>query len=102
MWLQVSALAGVQGAITLTWIIYRLYLPQLLALFGFPGVLAASLLVVENLLGAVMEPLMGGLSDQAKRWMGTRFPFISGGVILSSTLFIAIPAIVVFGNPTSA
>ncbi len=102
LWLQVSALAGVQGAITLTWIIYRLYLPQLLALFGFPGALAATLLVVENLLGAVMEPLMGGLSDQAKRWMGTRFPFISGGVILSSTLFIAIPTLVVFGNPTSA
>ena len=102
LWLQVSALAGVQGAITLTWIIYRLYLPQLLALFGFPGALAASLLVIENLLGAVMEPLMGGLSDQARRWMGTRFPFISGGVILSSALFIAIPALVVFGNPTSA
>lgn len=102
LWLQVSALAGVQGAITLTWIIYRLYLPQLLALFGFPGALAASLLVVENLLGAVMEPLMGGLSDQARRWMGTRFPFISGGVILSSALFIAIPALVVFGNPNSA
>jgi Na+/melibiose symporter-like transporter len=49
-----------------------------------------------------MEPLMGGMSDQAKRWVGTRFPFISVGVILSSVLFIAIPTVVIFGNPTDA
>lgn len=98
LWLQVAGLAAVQGAITLSWVIYRSYLPQLLAKFGFPATLAATLLVIENLLGAAMEPLMGGLSDQAKRWMGTRFPFITGGVVLSSALFIAIPAIVIFGN----
>jgi hypothetical protein len=36
LWLQVWGLAAVQGAITLTWIIYNLYLPQLLAQFSFP------------------------------------------------------------------
>lgn len=101
-WLQVSGLAAVQGAITLSWVIYRLYLDKLLVQFGFTAALAATLLVTENLLAAFMEPLMGGLSDQAKRWVGTRFPFIIGGVILSSALFIAIPTIVIFGNPTSA
>lgn len=99
LWLQVFGLAAVQGAISLTWVIYRLYLDKLLIQFGFSAALAVTLLVVENLLAAVMEPLMGGLSDRAKRWVGTRFPFITGGVILSSALFIAIPAVVIFGNP---
>ncbi|MBW4614662.1 MAG: MFS transporter [Desmonostoc vinosum HA7617-LM4] len=100
LWVQVWVLAAVQGAITLTWLIYGLYLPRLLTQFGFPASLAVGILIIDNALSAVMEPLMGGLSDQAKRWMGSRFPFISVGVILSATLFIAIPCIVVFVQPT--
>lgn len=102
LWLQVASLAAVQGAVTLSWVVYNAYLPKLLAQFGFPLTLAATVLIVENLLAAVMEPLMGSLSDDAKRFLGTRFGFISVGVILSSALFIAIPAIAIFGNPTSA
>jgi MFS family permease len=49
-----------------------------------------------------MEPLMGSLSDQTQRWIGTRFPFISVGVVLASALFIAIPAFVAFGSATAA
>ena len=98
LWFQVLALAGVQGAITLCWLVYKLYLPKLLGQFGFPVTLAATLLIIENLLAAVMEPVMGGLSDKSQRWMGTKFPFISVGVVLSSALFIGIPAIVIFGN----
>ncbi len=102
LWIQVWGLAAVQGAIALTWVIYNLYLLQLLTDFGFPKGFATGVLIVENILAAVMEPLMGGLSDQAQRWVGTRFPFISVGVVLASSLFIAIPAFVVFGSPASA
>ncbi len=102
LWLQVWGLAAVQGAIALTWVIYNLYLPKLLTQFGFPKELATGVLILENILAAVMEPLMGGLSDQAQRWIGTRFPFISFGVVLASAIFIAIPAFVVFASPIAA
>ncbi|MEH2114801.1 MFS transporter [Nostoc sp.] len=101
LWVQVWVLAGVQGAITLTWLIYNIYLPQLLTQFGFPVSLAAGLVIVENLLGAVLEPLMGALSDRARRWVGTRFPFILVGMILASALFIAIPGVVSLIPPAS-
>ncbi|MBD2457257.1 MFS transporter [Nostoc sp. FACHB-87] len=101
LWLQVLALAAVQGSISLAWLIYNSYLPQLLTQFGFSASLAAGLLVVENALSAVLEPVMGGLSDKSQRWVGSRFPFISVGVILSSTLFIAIPCMVTFVQPTA-
>ncbi|MBD2361943.1 MFS transporter [Anabaena minutissima FACHB-250] len=100
LWVQVGVLAALQGAITLCWVIYNAYLPQLLSQFGFPASLAIGLLVIENALAVILEPLMGGLSDQAKNWVGSRFLFISGGVILSATLFIAIPSIVTFVPPT--
>ncbi|AFZ22946.1 Major Facilitator Superfamily transporter [Cylindrospermum stagnale PCC 7417] len=99
LWVQVWVLALLQGAITLTWLIYNSYLPKLLTQFGFPASLAVGILVVENALAVVMEPLMGGLSDQTKRSLGSRFPFISAGVILASALFIAIPCIVTFIPP---
>ncbi|AKG23825.1 MFS transporter [Calothrix sp. 336/3] len=95
LWLQVLGLAGVQGAITLSWLIYNLYLPLLLTEFGFPAGLTASILVLENALAIVLEPLMGGLSDRAKYWVGSSFPFVSVGVILSSALYIGIPAVTI-------
>ncbi|OYD97876.1 MFS transporter [Nostoc sp. 'Peltigera membranacea cyanobiont' 210A] len=101
LWVQVWVLAAVQGAITLSWLIYNIYLPQLLTQFGFPASLAVGLVLVENTLGAVLEPLMGGLSDQARRWVGSRFPFISVGMILASALFIAIPCVVSLIPPTT-
>ncbi|MBD2605035.1 MFS transporter [Scytonema hofmannii FACHB-248] len=102
MWLQVCSLAGMQGAITLCWLIYNLYIPQLLVGIGLNQDFAIGLLIVENTLAVVIEPLMGGLSDDRKRWVTNRFPFISVGVILSSAFFIVIPAIVTFFSPGEA
>jgi Na+/melibiose symporter-like transporter len=100
LWVQVLVLAGLQGGITLSWLVYNGYLLELLPQFGFPASLAASLLVVENALAVVMEPLIGGLSDQNQRKFGSRFPFISIGVILASTLFIAISCVATFVPPS--
>jgi hypothetical protein len=100
LWLQVGGLATIQGAITLCWVIYSFYLPQLLVEIGFSRDLAVGLVVVENALAVAMEPLMGGLSDNVKGWTTNRFPFISVGVILSSALFLAIPSIVIFLQPS--
>lgn len=98
LWLQVWGLAGLQGAIALTWLIYSVYLPKLLAEFNFPTAVGTALLVVENGLAVILEPLMGGLSDRDKQQFGSRFPLIAAGIVLASTLFIAIPAVVVFGK----
>ncbi|WP_219904345.1 hypothetical protein [Stenomitos frigidus] len=63
LWAQVMGLAAVQGAITLTWVVYNLYLPQLLGQLGLPQTIGVSLLIVESLLAIVLEPLMGSGSD---------------------------------------
>lgn len=91
LWKQVLGLAAVQSAVSLMWVIYGAYLPQLLGEFGLPQQLGLALLVVENGIAIALQPIMGGLSDRAQRWVGTRFPFIAVGVILASALFIGIP-----------
>ena len=98
LWSQVWGLAAVQGAITLMWVIYNLYLVQLLTSLGFPQSLAASLLIIENLLAIVIEPLMGSFSDQLQHRVGTRFPLISLGVILAAGCFVGIPTVLLWGQ----
>ncbi len=90
-----------QGAISLAWLTYNLYVPQLLAQFGFAPQVGTTVLIVEAILGMVMEPVMGTLSDRAKHWLGTRFPMIVLGVLASAGLFLGIPAIALWANPQS-
>ncbi len=97
-WKQVWALALMQGAIALTWVIYNLYLVQLLTRLGFPQSLAVGLLLLENLLAMLMEPLMGTFSDQRQQQVGTRFPLISLGAILAAGCFVIIPTVVIWGQ----
>ncbi|MGF1536092.1 MAG: MFS transporter [Elainellaceae cyanobacterium] len=92
----------VQGAITLSWVIYNLYLSQLLTQQGFPAGLAAALIVIETGAAVILEPLMGSLSDQTQRWFGSRFPMVAIGVILASLCFVSIPLSLIAGNPINA
>ncbi|MBL1173771.1 MFS transporter [Pantanalinema sp. GBBB05] len=101
VWAKVCGLATVQGAIGLMWVIYNLYLPSLLKQLGFPPQLSIGLLIVENILAIALEPIMGGLSDRARIWVGSRFPLIILGVVLSAASFILIPAVMVIGNTTA-
>lgn len=101
LWRQVIALAVVQGTISLLWVIYNLYLAQLLIQVGLSAGLATTLLVIENLIAAVIEPLMGTFSDRVQRWFGTKFPVIAGGMLLAAICSIAIPVGLIYGGGTS-
>ncbi len=90
-WSQVAGLALLHGSIGLSWIVYALYLPQLLGSLGLAAGLAVTLLAVENALAIFLEPLFGFLSDQSFRRTATRLPFIVAGALIAATLFIATP-----------
>ena len=98
LWLQVLGLAAVQGAISLTWVIYNLYLDDLLLGLGFSAGLATLILVIENAMGAFMEPMMGSFSDQRQHWVGSRFPQIALGMIAAALCFLGIPLVVLIGG----
>src|SRR5262249_19384951 len=99
-WPQVATLGVLQGAISLSWIVYTLYLPALLITLGLDAKFAALLLLIEGVLAIALEPTFGFLSDQMFRRAGTRMPFIVAGVFLAAALFILIPLAVI--NPTRA
>ncbi len=101
-WYKIIGLSALQGAISLTWLIYNIYLPKLLIGYGFAPALAVSLLIVENAIAVILEPLFGSLSDRAYRWVATKFGIVSLGVILTSAISVLIPTIFVFRDLFSA
>ncbi len=101
-WSKIIGLSALQGAISLTWLVYTVYLPKLLISYGFAPEVAVSLLIVENAIAVILEPLFGSLSDRAYRWVATKFGFVALGAILTSALSILIPTIFVFRDLFSA
>jgi len=102
-WLQVWSLASVQGAISLTWIAYGIYLPKFIEqVFEYPTdrarQLATLIFVIESAIAVIIEPVFGGLSDRWQRWYGSRMPLIGAGTIASTVIFMALPSTVIFGG----
>jgi Na+/melibiose symporter-like transporter len=101
-WQPVLAMALMQGAIVLCWIVYRMYIPDLLGQFGFPKDSSVIILAIEGFLAVLIEPLFGSLSDRQKTLWGLRGPFVTIGVLIAAALLFLLPSIVLLGNPASA
>ncbi|MBP0006810.1 MAG: MFS transporter [Cyanobacteria bacterium SBC] len=95
-WSRVFAIAGMQSAIVLCWVMYRLYLPELFDRAGLAASVVGTVLFFEVAIGFVLEPLMGYSSDRLRVWLGTRFPLILVGVLLAALMFFTLPSIAGF------
>ncbi|NJN58566.1 MAG: MFS transporter [Leptolyngbyaceae cyanobacterium SL_5_9] len=93
LWLPMAALAAVYGSITLSWVVYRVHLAEVVTQLGFAPTFAPQLLLIETLLAIALEPLAGQLSDRLQQQRRNRFPLIWVGVILTAALFVIIPLI---------
>jgi Na+/melibiose symporter-like transporter len=93
-WQPTSALASVNAAITLSWIIYRIHLPSLVTQAGFPATFAPLLLLIDSILAIGVEPWAGLTSDRTLRQAGGRFPIILAGAGLTALLFVLLPGVV--------
>jgi MFS family permease len=89
LWRQVWGLAALLAAILLSFMAYGFYQPIILKNLGFVE-LATGLGIAQSLMGAVIEPLVGGVSDRILRRVGSRLPMISVGVTLAGLLFVVI------------
>ena len=82
---------------SLGWVAYGLYLPKLLMHYGFAEGLARNLITLELAIGVGLEPLIGALSEQKRRWLGTNLPLWALGVMGASGLLWVIPVLVALG-----
>jgi hypothetical protein len=97
-WKLLWGITAVQAAVTLLWVLYKLYIPELLAQFGWPPQVGINLLLLESAIVVLIYPLFGRLSDRSQQWFGSRLPLIVLGVCLTSLLTIALPTLAIFGG----
>jgi MFS family permease len=88
LWRQVWGLAALLAAIIFSWMAYRIYQPKILQKLDFVE-LTAWLGIMQGLLAAFIEPLIGAFSDRIQRNLGSRLPMISVGVALAGVIFVA-------------
>jgi MFS family permease len=93
LWLPMAALAAVYGSITLSWVVYRVHLAEVVTQLGFAPTFAPQLLLIETLLAIALEPLAGQFSDRLQQQRRNRFPLIWVGGVLTASLFVIIPLI---------
>lgn len=93
LWRQIWGLAALLVAIIFSWMAYRFYQPKILQKLEFVE-LAGWLGIMQGLLAAVMEPLLGGLSDRIQKRLGSRLPMISVGVVLAGLIFVTVSLLV--------
>jgi hypothetical protein len=89
LWRQVWGLAALLTAILFSWMAYGFYQPVLLTKLGFIE-LAQNLGIIQGFLGAIIEPIVGAMSDRWMHRVGSRLPIISVGVTLAGSLFVII------------
>ncbi|ABA20278.1 Major facilitator superfamily MFS_1 [Trichormus variabilis ATCC 29413] len=93
LWRQVWGLAALLAAIIFSWMAYKFYQPRILEELEFVG-LVRWLGIWQGLLIAVIEPMIGGLSDRIQQRLGSRLPMISLGVVLAGVIFVAVSLLV--------
>lgn len=89
LWRQVWGLSALLAAIIFSWIAYDFYQPKILTKIGFVSI-ASTLGILQGLLGAIIEPCVGGISDRVMQKVGSRLPVIATGVTLAGLIFVAV------------
>ncbi len=98
-WSQVIALAGMLAAILFSFMIYGVYQPMVLTQLGFPR-LAQDWLIYQGLLGVIVEPGLGGLSDRILAHTGSRLPQITIGITIAGGTFVILAFLLPQNLPT--
>ncbi|MBF2062858.1 MAG: MFS transporter [Calothrix sp. C42_A2020_038] len=89
LWRQVWGLSAILAAVMFSWMAYGIYQPKILQDLGFIQ-LATCLGIIQGFLGAVLEPLVGAVSDQIQQRFGSRLPIITTGVTIAGLIFVAV------------
>jgi MFS family permease len=93
LWRQVWGLAALLAAMILSWMAYNFYQPIILQKLAFVE-LIGWLGILQGLLAAFIEPMIGGLSDRIQQRWGSRLPMISVGVVLAGLIFVTVSLLV--------
>ena len=97
-WLGVY-LGVVQFFFTATWIVYVIYLPQLVAQAGLPKGAAAWMLMADQLVFVFADYAAGVAADRVGRVVGRIGLWVLAATVVSALSFLALPFLASQGSP---
>jgi MFS family permease len=86
-----GVLAVVQFLFFTTWIVYVVYLGELLDKAGFGRTLLPAIILADQVLFAFADAAMGAWADRIERGLRRLAPFVVGVNLLSCALFVSMP-----------
>lgn len=90
--LRLWAVAATVGAITMMWTTYNDYVPQFLrGTFGLPAIAVTLVMTADNLLGFLLEPVTGLLSDRTRSRLGQRLPWLLAAMPVAVVCLALLP-----------
>lgn len=95
-----SYLAGVQFLFLATWVVYVIYLPDLLAKSGLPKGFLPTLLLLDQLLFACADMVLGFYADRAMRFYRALAPLLMTLNLIACLAFIGLPHIAAAVSPS--
>lgn len=99
-WREVYSLAALSAAVSISWIAYHEYQPQLLSNFGL-GDLALFLILAKGIVLVLVPPIAGWLSDMLMRKTGRFFMIFSVGIGITAMVFMVIATLIGNGEISS-
>jgi MFS family permease len=75
----------------LAWSLYNARVSDLLETYLVFLGLVGAWMALDNLIGVIIQPIMGSLSDNTRTKLGRRMPYIIVGIPLAAIFFILIP-----------
>ena len=84
-------LGALQFAFAATWIVYVLFLPQLVVQAGLPKAAVGWILMLDQLIFVLADFACGVMADRVARVVGRVGAWVAGATLLSCAAFVALP-----------
>jgi len=75
----------------ISWALYNAQIPLLLGTYLTSFFLIGLLMALDNMIGVIIQPIMGSISDNTRSKFGRRMPYLIIGVPLGALFFSLIP-----------
>ena len=77
--------------ISIIWPLFNSLIPPMLEDLGLSAIMVGFILTWDNIINMVLQPLIGGLSDNTRTRFGRRKPYLMVGAPIAALFFVLVP-----------
>jgi len=77
--------------ISIIWPLFNSLIPPMLEDLGLSAVMVGFILTWDNIINMVLQPMIGGLSDNTRTRFGRRKPYLMVGAPIAALFFVLVP-----------